>query len=144
MKQIRTFANLRKYLQSIPNIDNGGCAIAALTMHRWLKKQGKVSEIVYFYGEHSLNAMKENNSLKLHGKGVPMSCSHAYIKYRNQYYDSDGMIDDPRLHHTLTEEIVVQTINNLDFGSWNDDFDRKKFIPQIEIRTEINLKDIEL
>jgi len=144
MKQIKSFTELRKYLQSIPNIDNGGCAIAALTMHRWLKQRDRKSEIVYFYGDQSLNSMKENNNFQKSGKGIPMSCSHAYVQYLRRYYDVEGITDDPRPHHSLSEAVVVQTINNVDFDIWNEDFDHKKFVPLIERNVGVNLKDIKL
>ncbi len=48
---MKTLYELRAYLESIPYINNGGCAIAALFMYKWLKTTRPKSkvQIAYLY-----------------------------------------------------------------------------------------------
>jgi hypothetical protein len=142
MKQIKTFLQLRRYLQAIPYIDEGGCGIAALTMFRWLKQHQKPSEIVYFYNDRSKDSFQTNESVLKYGIFVgAVSCSHAYIRLEGKLYDTNGRQTDSRQHHTVTEALAVESIKNK--VGWSSPFDRD-FIQFIMEDTGVDLTDVKI
>lgn len=138
---MKTFDELLEFLNSIPKINQGGCGVSALVMYRWLKKHKKHPKIVFFYswrnGNKSLNERAINDK-KLKGH----CCTHAVIRYKNKYYDSNGETNPSFSNsHSLPEDVVVRAINNI--VEWNDDFDRKHII-EIQKKTGIDLSDIKI
>ncbi len=141
MEEIKSFLRLRRYLASIPDIDKGGCGIAALVMHRWLKKHGKASEIVYFYDDTTGTSFTINDAI-VTGREEdydPVGCAHALIKYKGKFYDPNGVQHDSRSSHILSEDFVVRSIWNED--AWSTIFNRTH-IKEIEIDLNIDLSDI--
>ena len=135
-KEIKTFLQLRRYLQTIPCINEGGCGIAALTMFRWLKQRGESSEIVFYYNSKSKKSFNANEACM----GVD-SCSHAYVKYKQKLYDTERLQTDGRLRHMMSESMVVKSVNNK--KNWSSNFDRD-FIPYIQKDTGVDLSDLNL
>lgn len=140
MKQIQTFLQLRRYLQAIPYIDEGGCVIAALTMFRWLKQRQTASQIVYFYDNRNSDSFQQNETYLKNDISVwPASCNHAYVSVNGKLYDTNGRQTDGRQHHTVTIALVVDSIKNI--TGWSNSFDRD-FIPYIMKDTGVDLTDI--
>lgn len=141
---METFEEVRRYLHDVPFINNGGCAISALAMHRWLKQRGIKSEIVYYYGRHDVKRLRTNRGLRsgrLRGMVEPESCSHVLLKLnRNEYYDSDGRQTDSREHHILPPSLVLESINNED--AWNTCFDRNPWVNNISQSLGVDLSDV--
>ena len=120
-----------KELDTIPNLNRGGCAIAALAAHEYASTIGLQTEIVYL-----LDRDKDYSSL-LNNK--PATCMHAVIKINNSYYDSFGRIYKNKLFRyfsrtvkslSLNKELVIESIKVKD--GWNPAFNRKDNLPQID------------
>ena len=139
--KLETLTDVTKYLDSIPDINSGGCGVAALAIYRWLKKQGKKSQIVFGYGGWNCG-FSRNESLKNGTNETPSACSHAVVLYNGNYYDSNGESIDPPYsqNHSLPIWVVVKTLNTRD---WNSEFDRR-YIRQIAKDLNVNLSDIKI
>jgi hypothetical protein len=76
-----SFSGLRRFLNSVPNINCGGCGLSAYIMYLYMGRSG-------FIVGYS-NGYSTNNLVK---KGIiNNSSSHVYYKYCGLYYDSDGV-----------------------------------------------------
>lgn len=146
--KIKTFEKLTEFLNEIPDINYGGCAIAAVTMYRWLKSNDKLSEdteIVYCYKSES-NFEFNDKALKSIINDPPESCSHAVLHHNNTYYDSEGDLGNNFVekydftHHIKNESFVIESINNVNY--WNPSFEREKEVKKIKKTTGIDLSDI--
>ena len=135
--------DVRIYLQGIPRIHQGGCAISALAMKRWLKnnKPKEKTFIIYiYYGEHSF----DTNEDFIKGKrSTPGSCTHALLSYKGECMDCTDIEyphDSDYLHIIKDEEFIVKSINIL--NHWNSYFNRK-YIKKIADDLDIDLNDID-
>lgn len=119
----------REFLSKIPNINRGGCAIAALAMFRYGKRLGLNVHIMYLY-QHRDDYV--NNLLALQGECEPSNCMHATVVVDNEAWDSIKYvltyIYDYK--HFVPEEFVVRSLNIE--THWSPEFDRKKYLPEIE------------
>lgn len=140
-RPITTFSELLVFLNSIPRINNGGCAISALTIYRWLKARKEKAQIVYYYDDDAMYCKEQNSYLKrrmYHAE--PNGCSHAYVKYNGKLYDSLGWHIDNRKHHILSEQFAVVTINEA--RNWVKSFNRSHVVT-IQHYTGVDLRDVE-
>ncbi len=133
--------DIRKLLAAVPNIDLGGCGIAALIMYRWIEKNDpeNIPTIVYLYPYTGL--YRHNTRIMTLG-GIPEACFHTCILYKGQYIDSDEIIDVSAYkhnHHIKDIEFVEKSINNV--SDWNKLFDRK-WVNLISYKLNIDLSDI--
>ena len=133
----KTFQQVRKYLDDIPDINRGGCGIAALAMYYAANKEGKKVGIAYLYGSWFEDDNIEQNEMFKKGKSkVAGSCSHVLVRVGNRYYDSEGVVNlkNIKKRYTVDKDITKKhlkaSINNLD--AWNDDFNRRKYLSKIE------------
>jgi hypothetical protein len=132
---LKGLEEIRKYLDSIKNINYGGCGYSALAMYLWLKKQGypymhRIS-FVYLYSS-TYHYYEINTKFIKHNEGLPTSCSHIMLKVRGKLLDStpNGLGVDPvKRHNNITEETLRLSLQN---GGWNDSFDAPKHLPKIE------------
>lgn len=137
--KIQRFSDVVRYLNTIKDINNGGCGISALAMYRWLKLRG-VNDIsfVFLYKIKDYDAYEENLCYLRSGIGRPTSASHVCLKYGNRLVDSRGVI-------TGRNYIIHQNINDVDFivmsimnhGKWNYLFSWSEII---NIERELNIK----
>lgn len=145
MKQMKSFYKIRDYLSDIPNIHCGGCGIAALAMKRWLKKY-QHAKVTIVYGYNSLNYYK-NNLLAVNGKREVLgACSHAgIIQSTGLIIDANKMWQPDQYKYLLplSEKKVVTSLNK-GINEWNDSFNRKKWVPRIERKLDIDLSDIKI
>lgn len=120
-----------KELNSIRTLNHGGCAITALALHKYIKKNYPDVEptIVYLFSDcdDSYEAMKA---------GFARSCGHAVVKINGLYLDSHGFRHplDVKRKMWLTRsldvepEIAHESINRRE---WNPSFDREEHVPTI-------------
>jgi len=147
--KIYSFDDVRNFLNDIPNINCGGCGIAALSMFLWTKEHEAEFiddfKLIYKYTAWSLDAYEDNVAYFQGKRPYPNSCGHALIKHKNIIQDTsdtgydcsyfftshESVIDAPDI-----EDFLRKSINH---GSWNRFFNRKKYVPYIEKNLKINL-----
>lgn len=134
-------------LDSIPNINRGGCGIAALAIFYILRKKNLLenAKIVFLTRcsyRHGDNKERLNNGQALGSTG------HVIVKNGRQYMDSEGKYEH-RLqgYYALSipmdeqgEKAILRSLHsNNDHSNWNVLFNRKKYIPIIERELGISL-----
>jgi hypothetical protein len=126
---MNSFEDVRLFLNSIPNINRGGCGFAALAMYEWLKenddKTQNISIIHLDYEEISER---------------PSSCAHVCIKYKNTLFDSKGKLDKSKFPYKK-EVSIEHHLNSLKFGEWNTMFQRRGNLTKIEKTLKIKIKN---
>jgi hypothetical protein len=130
--------------EKVPDINAGGCGIAALSVLRTIGYDPSRMSIVYLYdedeeGEASCN-MRLLNRNNLKGGCVP---SHVCLLVDGDFLDADG--DEPLLKYHLTHSggTIRELIELINTGNhWNSDFDRSRALPIIEKFLGIDLSDI--
>jgi hypothetical protein len=140
-----TFTQARELLDGIPNINFGGCGIAALALVRWRKANGfKDAEIVY-YEDDQYDFQRNERALESGTYDDMIAPVHVLLKIGSRWYDTEGEYsppeDDDYLFHTIPIEALVTTIN---VAEWNDDFMRGIYTPIISELLHVDLSDIEL
>lgn len=134
------FKKKLKFLNEIPSINWGGCAIAAVSLYKWFKKHNLIEKLnvklIYTYYDQyqfSTNSKYLNNEIESF-----TTCSHALISVNNQTYDSSGKESVNSYYHEVSESFVLQTIYHSTY--WNPSFDRKKYVKQITSSLGIKLR----
>ncbi len=142
---MKTLEEVREYLNDVPYIHQGGCAISALAMKRWLKKNHPIqsASIVYSYGSDS-DSFEVNDAFLNKGVGKLTSCMHAYLLHKDELKDCGsstpkGFVKEQ--HIFKDDQLVVDSINN--FGHWNPFFKRTHII-DIAKDLDIDLSDVML
>ena len=125
-KNFKTLKDVQKYLNSIPNINCGGCGYSALAMYEWLKKNKQLekdTKIVYLYSFRG-------------ERGVP---NHAVLYHKGKYLDSNGKYKVYR--DFPTKQMRKKDVKDSFFDSdWNSMFNRNKYVPLIEKKLGITLE----
>lgn len=134
---ITSVKDVLDYLIEVPAIHHGGCAISALAIKRWLKKNRNIeASIVYRCDTYDF----DQNRNAINGLTDPSSCSHAFVKVKGVCFDAEST---KTFYHDecliIPEKIVVESINN---AEWNNAFNRK-YVYDIEQNLQIDLSDIE-
>lgn len=130
MTQFKNISQVQKFLRSIPDIDFGGCGIAALVIYDYLVVNKVDAEIVYAY--HSYDPDYETNLSAIQNGGDRLqACAHAMVKVNGLFHDCRGerRVDTYARHHAISREMVVKS---LDSSGWNDTFKRYRYLPVIE------------
>jgi hypothetical protein len=145
-EEIETFEDVRKFLNSIEDINCGGCGVSALSMYRWLKKHNQLDDtkIVLMYDSCEKQEYLNNKKVLRQKDGVPIAPSHCCICQDGEFVDSTDKLK-------IAEYKWFQIINEEDFlrkvivegQYWNSMFDRKN-IKIIEDKLEIDLSDIKI
>lgn len=131
--------NAIKYLKTIPDINNGGCGIAALALYRVIKDSGVKTEFVTLT---DLDYIKNNNSKRISNNEYPTSNSHIVLVVNDIPYDSNGRYYMGEYDYHIpfnSEELLLEAINE---DSWNRAFDRDRYTPLIAKHLNIDLSDI--
>lgn len=125
------FRALRALLSKIPNINHGGCAIAALAMYQVGKEVGMNVQIMYLY-DHESDSDFQNNRYAIYGLAPISECCHAICVVDNTALDSRYEISTSiyPYKHFVPEEFVI---NSLKEDIWNKQFDRNLWLPRIEM-----------
>lgn len=140
MRNVKTLDELRSYLRSVPEIESGGCGVAGLVMYEWLKKEGKTPEIYFIYPKWFNDPNYYANELALNGKGKAVAPYHCVIKEGGKYFDlveEASELGSFTLAQPVSEQILKEAVGNKE--SWNQEFNRGKYLPEIEKNTGINL-----
>jgi hypothetical protein len=151
-KKIKSFKDAVRFLNSIPDINCGGCGIAAVSLYLWLKKNGynvKNTKVVYLYSDS--DSYRTNQSFLSNEDVYATSCEHAVLYHKGRYIDSRGVIDDNTHTHPRVSRYNMSHFIDFDvkffrasFSSdyWNDYFERQKEVPRIEKVLGIDLRDV--
>ena len=156
IKGFETLDDVRAYLDQIPNINYGGCAISAYAMYLWLEKNNQLNNdttIVYGYSfDHDGDEVSElENNVKNHNFNEDSinSCSHAMLFHNGKYYDSSRVVDDFKnefdfsLLYFIPKEVLKKFMYfSLQEGrgfKWNTAFKRKYNVPLIENNLDIKI-----
>lgn len=143
--EIETFEDVRNYLDYIPYINSGGCAIAALAMYRWLIKNGFDKKIKFHFLDGDLDSFNNNKKVLYNKSGVPEGVYHVGLYFDNKTIDCGRTINIKRYKYkikTSKVDFLIKAINNVD--TWCYFFDRKRFVPQIAKALNIDLSDVAL
>lgn len=129
---------VREYLSKIPHINEGGCGIAAISMHRWLLENEDTSKLICFYIKSEKYEVNKRNII--YSRPTLFSPNHCGIIYQNRILDSEEEIDKNYYpyHQNLNEGELIKLIN---FSKWNPDFKRKN-IKKIQKKLQVDLSDI--
>ncbi len=138
--------NVLECLDSIPNINRGGCGISALAVYRWCIKNGiEISDRPFVvlcddeWDAIHCNDYLENNDLD------NAWFSHLAIEIDGELYDSEGAIDGDlwlRCPYQLSEDELLYAMNEV--SGWNSDFRRERNVPIIELGLDIDLSDVDV
>lgn len=126
------FQALRTLLARIPHINSGGCAVAALAMYKVGVELNMPVQIMFLYSyEEELEY--ELNCAAMEGSPITVYCTHAVCVVNNEAYDSKCKIptDLYPYKHFVTEDFAIRATS--DKNMWNPKFDRKTWVPRIEM-----------
>jgi hypothetical protein len=149
---MKTLKDITKFLSTIENIDNGGCGIAALAVYRWLIKHNKHKgiKIVYLY-EDCCEKNSDKNCEIIASKNPhkqPICPCHVALKRNNRFIDDKGFRSEDEIfewfieYHDVTIDFLLKTVNRI--RTWNNDFNRSKYIPILESSLGIDLSDVKV
>ena len=153
---IKSFNDTLDYLDEIPNINSGGCGIAAIALYRWLDKNQELSENTTIFGfdsgyeeYHNNVKLLKNNNNNLEDK--LMVSNHYMIFHEDKYHDSTGSYDSfidkdskYEYNYEISPEQLLILINKPSLRrGWNWFFKREN-VPCIAFELKIDLSDINL
>lgn len=147
---MKQFTKVLEYLNSVDNINRGGCGIAALAIHRWLEKNNMLrdTKIVFLYDYITRSIYDTNYQiLKNNNNGIPEGAPHIVVKRLKKYIDSEGVLSAKYINFRyvfrleVDSEFLLTAINN-NLHVWNASFNRKKELPRIAKRLKIDLSDV--
>lgn len=151
---MKNLKELREYLNSIPNINRGGCLISAYSMFLYLKKTNQLPEGFKIL-QISDNVVQRFLLMRQLESKDPTKytggCQHAMCRVGGIIFDSGESrpIDiDPIAFassvpvdpETQSEYIIAQ----INTDGWNDEFNREKYVPAIAEELGIDLSNIRL
>jgi hypothetical protein len=125
MKRLK---DVQQFLNSIPNINCGGCGISALAMYRWLKKNDRLKDekakFIFCYKSYNEDKFLNNEEVLKKGEGNIKAPTHVVIHFKKRYIDSEGTVDIREYKHRQhieDEDFMVKTNNS---SGWNEMFNR--------------------
>lgn len=133
-------------LDMVPYINEGGCGISVLSMHRWMKKRVKDLDfdIVCAYRK-SGKGYDVNRDFMDNNRGELTPPNHVLYRYDGVLYDSQGVEHELNWDCVLsirTEQNLVRMINNV--RPWCQSFDRRTMVPYISRTLDIDLSDVKI
>ena len=141
------FRRVIDLLDSIPCINWGGCAISALSIHRWLVKNKLFNDSDFIFLYRLGDNLFDDNSKRLNSIiNEPLwGPAHVILQIGRDFIDSTGICKDidtiyyRNCNKNITEK---QLIDSIKFApNWNSKFDRSN-IYTIEEFLDINLNEI--
>ena len=147
---MKTLYDVRHYLNSIPDINRGGCAIAVLAMYRWLRKNKPNANYGFVFNYYS-QSKAEKNQKESEKYGAISSCGHALLWNKKSNELRDSTTRKSNTHWELIskeeclffddEKILVNAINS---GNWRHIFDREQWVEIIGDTLDVDLSDVEV
>lgn len=140
------FDSVRKFLDTIPSINAGGCGISTYAMYLWLKKMGLLNSdcgAIFLHYSYSADNFLTNKGTLEEGKGNLKTPEHVAILYKGIIYDSTYEINPDSYDYMLAvpldkvEDFLVQALNGDD---WNRRFDRPAAVKMIEETLQISFR----
>ncbi len=143
---MKTLTDVRKYLDNVPEINSGGCAIAALAMYLWLEKTGTLADdtcIVYMYRDYSKRAYMDNKKVIDGKSNNGNACSHAFLFHNGEYIDTEEVLEKkPKYKYTQKIPFTDKFFKlSLQSDNWNWMFKREHWVPRIEKKLKINISE---
>lgn len=147
--KLNSIKDVLDYLNTIPYINRGGCAIAALAVYLWAKQNNKLPEdFEIWYLHYWTDDYNDNQNYLAGNNSWSSSCTHAVIYYDGKIVDSNTedvntaaygrhILSIPK---SMVETFILDTLDNI--YMWNPDFNREKYVPQIEEKLNITLTSI--
>lgn len=151
---MKNLKELREYLNSIPNINEGGCLISAYSMYLYLKKTNqlpsnfKILQIAEPILQRFLliRQLQSTDPTKFTG-----GLQHAMCLVDGVIFDSKEArpLDIDLLAKTCSIPVDPETqseyiIAQINTAGWNTSFNREKFVPEIEKELGIDLSFVKL
>jgi hypothetical protein len=141
---ITDFNDVLSYLNDIPNINEGGCAIAALAMYKWLEENDELAYdtcVVYLMDEEeaeinnkAYEAFPRHSNIK--------ACIHALLQHNGNRFDCTG---GNVLHRRHEDELEIEDMDflvaSINSDNWNIMFNRE-YVSDIEQNLSIDLSNI--
>lgn len=141
---MKTKKDVMKFLANVPNINSGGCLIAAYALYLFLKKQGVKSNFQIVTLDNRWEKIEPNWEFINGNSENAESAWHFGWTFNGgrTIYDCDGRIAD---HSYLLKLVIPKELTEkfcqsaLKSGNWNHWFVRKVEVPKIEEKLGINL-----
>ena len=146
----KSLDEVKEYLNNIYGINQGGCGIAALAIYRWLRDNNQLvgdESFTFLYVSYD-NCFQENSALLQNksffspGRNKLSSCSHVMLFHNGEHHDSCGTTVSfhyVNRHEKLTENLLLESLN---FGEWNNQFERDDNVPKISRKLKVDLSDV--
>jgi len=140
----KTLKQAQKFLSKIPNINDGGCGVSALSLYRWIKDNLEIgnTKFVFLYPKDEEDRYKNNSRALINEDDEAEACDHCCLFYKNEFIDCDGveLLDRYEWIQMIDQEdFIKRALENV--GDWNSCFDRRQ-IKNIEKGLGIDLEDI--
>jgi hypothetical protein len=134
-------------IADVPNINHGGCGIAALALYRWcLANKIQPDGFVMLDDDGLAGNRKAIERGELDNLSVP---NHIVLYVDNWWYcDSSGTYEPDNLPWEyvdtlhVSEEVLLHLVNHA--WNWNDEFDREYGVPEIAETLKVDLSDVRL
>jgi len=149
MKRISSFKDVLLFLDTIEDINSGGCGISALSMHLWTKANRKTPynfKFVSVYQYSSKDRYINNEMCLINNDSNFVAPTHVMYCINGRMWDSEGsqsMKDYPYSLIIESEENLITMINNENAG-WNNSFQRAIYVPYIEKVLNIDLSCVNI
>lgn len=136
-------------LRSIPNINRGGCGIAALAIYRWCQKNDvPVSDRPFVIIDNEPESIEANERKCKAGSFASLYVPHIVIEIGGTLVDSEGIGDESdtisrwnyRQQYQLNEQELLERINT---DRWNGMFNRTKYTDIIAYGLDVDLDDVD-
>jgi hypothetical protein len=138
------FDDVRTFLSNVPYIHDGGCGVAALSMYRWLEKNGMIKPKIILWYDYPQRYYFNKKALKKSGKKFRekvIAPNHCGISYKEKIIDCkrEGLEEIDEIRQITNEKGLLIIINKA--ITWNPDFRRTR-IPEIGEKLGIDLSDV--
>lgn len=134
-----------EFLSSIPDINAGGCGIAALAILRWIEKNASEMlndiQIVFLYND----SWQYNTNCTMIQSGEKSLVVPAHVVLRtNKGEEIDAHCDWCEQEHPVSLDHLITTINDPIENGWNPWFERKTQVKKIAEKLNIDLSDVNI
>lgn len=136
------------FLSDIPDINAGGCGIAALAIYRWMEKNASKMleniEIVFLYND---DWQYDTNCTRIRcGECSLVVPAHVVLRDVISEYEYDAKCAwmGRKQEHTVDVQHLITTINIPVENGWSPWFKRKENVEKIAKKLKISLSDVNI
>lgn len=134
-------------LHDVHRINNGGCGVAALAVHRAAELLRLSHQILCLYLDIDVDAFNLNLSVVSNGNYKDFMVPYHIAIYDtswNRVVDSTGTVTTSGMYEYMHSIHEIELVKMLNLSTdWNDTFNRKEQIPVIESILKVDLSDID-